>query len=134
MEPVGGKRVLLVRAEGATDALPAHLIRLGAQVEALTGHSVASEADAKTTAQTFGQRLDLAAFANHATVRILLDALTRVGADPEHCLARVPLFAIGPNTADAMVAEGLGPDYVAGGRLKPLLDEVVALVGNGAST
>ena len=133
MESVQGKRVLLIRAEGATDVLPTHLVGQGAQVEALTGHAVAAEADAGATAQTFGRRLDLAAFANPATVRLLLGALARVGADPEHCLARVPLFAIGPTTADALVAAGFPPDYVAGGRLKPLLDEVVALAGIGAS-
>jgi len=133
MEPVQGLRVLLIRAQGATDALPAHLVRQGARVEALTGHAVAAETNAADLSQTFGRRLDLAAFANPATVRLLQDAFAQVGAPAEHCLAGVPLFAIGPTTAGAMVAAGLPPDYVAGGRLKPLLDEVVALAGGPVS-
>jgi len=131
MEPLEGSRVLLIRADGATDALPSHLTRQGAEVETLTGHAVVAVAHAGDIAETFGQRLDLAAFANPATVRLLVDALTRGAGDPERCLARVALFAIGPATADALVAAGLPPDHVAGGRLKPLLDEVVTLAGGG---
>jgi uroporphyrinogen-III synthase len=142
MESVRGRRVLLVRAAGATDALPKALMRQGAEVEALTGHAVCAKgSDAGPDAgldagpdagQTFGrQGLDLAAFVNPATVRLFFESLRQMGVGVEHCLARVPIFAIGPATAESLVTAGLPPDHVAGGRLKLLLDDVIHLAGGG---
>lgn len=131
MQPVAGQRVLLVRAAGATDALPMELARQGARVEQRTGHAVSAVGRAEDAAQTFGQRLDAVAFATPATVRLFGDALAQVGATPERCLAGVVVYAIGPTTGEALTTAGLPPDHVAGGRLKPLLDELVALAGNG---
>ncbi len=127
MQPVAGRRVLLIRAEGATDALPGVLTQQGARVESLTGHAVTAVAQREHAERTLGRRVDLVAFANPATVRLFLEGLHQLNADVERCLAGVPLFAVGPTTAEAMKQAGLPPDHVAAGRLKPLLDEVVAL-------
>jgi len=129
MKPLKDRRVLLIRAAGATDALPSALTRRGAEVEALTGHGITARPDAAKAAQSFLGGLDLAAFVNPATVRLFFEGLGQMGSDVERCLSRVPVFAIGPATAESLVAAGLPPDHVAGGRLKPLLDAVVHLAG-----
>jgi len=129
MLPVADRRVLLVREAGASDALPRVLTDQGAQVEAVIGHRVSAKVGDAQVRAAFAQRLDLAAFANPSTVRLLLEAADRLALNLESCLAGVVIAAVGPATADTLRSVGLEPDLVAGGRLKRLLDALLELAG-----
>ncbi|MGB2695769.1 MAG: uroporphyrinogen-III C-methyltransferase [Dehalococcoidia bacterium] len=115
LERVGrltGARVLLPRAEGARDVLPAGLARLGATVDEVTLYVAAppADADAEGLPRLRAGEIDIATFASSSSVRNLVALL---GDDLEP-LRRCRIAAIGPVTAQA-VEELLGrpPDIVA---------------------
>ncbi|MFH2010831.1 MAG: uroporphyrinogen-III synthase [bacterium] len=129
MLPVAGRRVLLIREAGASDALPRALTEQGARVEAVIGHQVRAKSDRARAQAAFARRIDLMTLANPATVRLFFEAAHSLSLKIERCLAGVPIACVGPATAEALRAFALEPDLVAGGRLKPLLDAILALVG-----
>jgi uroporphyrinogen III methyltransferase/synthase len=103
---VSGQRVLLPRAAGAREILPALLCDAGATVEEVHSYeTVVARADAGGVRE-FLERgaVDLVTFTSSSTVRNFLALL---GADAVALLGRTKIGCIGPITADTATGAGL---------------------------
>ena len=103
-EALGGKRVLLPRADLARELLPNELRRAGAQVKDVTAYrTVLAGADRDRDPDIYKmlleQEIDVVTFTSASTVRNFVEIL---GAEPAADLLRTTLVAsIGPVTAEA---------------------------------
>ncbi len=107
-----GRRVLLPRAEGAGDTLPAGLRAAGARVDELALYRTeAAPFDcAALLADLRGGRLDVLAFASPSAARHFAAGMGGEGVAAARSAA---IAAIGPVTAEALRAVNLAPDLVA---------------------
>ena len=110
-EGVAGTAVLLPRAEGGGEALPAGLRAAGAEVDELTLYLSAppAEAPAEALALVRAGKIDAVAFTSSSTVRNLS---TLLGGDLSP-LCDAVVACIGPATAEAATEAGLPPHVVA---------------------
>jgi uroporphyrinogen-III synthase len=131
LEPLSDRRVLLVREAHASDRLPGALEQAGAEVLTADGYRLEVRAERDDARAALSPPPDALVLANPTAVAVFVEGLAALGLSARRCLALVPVLAIGPETADAARAEGLVPDLVSGGRLNPLLADVVALMGRG---
>ncbi|TAJ21276.1 MAG: uroporphyrinogen-III synthase, partial [Dehalococcoidia bacterium] len=108
---VTGSRVLLPRAEGARDALPAALRTAGAEVEELTLYLAAPPAEppAEVMAALRAGQVDVAMFTSSSTVTNLASML---GGDLSPLKGAV-IACIGPIVAETARQQGLRVDVVA---------------------
>ncbi|MBQ4495423.1 MAG: uroporphyrinogen-III C-methyltransferase [Selenomonadaceae bacterium] len=100
---VGGKKILLARAEVARDALPETLKNFGAEVTIAPAYQTLSEA----SAQIDFDALDLVTFTSSSTVKNFIAAY---GVD---CLKKIPSAAIGSITAKTLESFGVAAAVVA---------------------
>ena len=107
-----GRRVLLPRAEGAGETLPAGLRAAGARVDELALYRTepAPFARAALLAELQAGRLHALAFASPSAARHFAAGAGEEGMAVARSAA---IVAIGPVTAEALRAAGLGPDVVA---------------------
>ena len=105
-----GARVLLPRAEGARDVLPAGLRTHGAQVDELTLYLAAppAEAPAEALAAVRNGEIDVVTFTSSSTVKNLA---TLLGGDLS-ALQRATVVCIGPIVAETARELGLPPQVV----------------------
>ncbi len=102
VEPIGGRRVLLLRADASSDGLPRALREAGALVEELAayhtviGPETSRQAVADALADT---ELGGVVFASGSAVRGLIKLAS---GDPRH----LPAMTIGPSTSKVARAEG----------------------------
>jgi uroporphyrinogen-III synthase len=99
----GPRRVLLLRAQAARDALPDALRAAGCTVDVAAVYATAAPPDLAETlrplfAREAAARVDAVVFSSGSTVRHVVAAL---GADAASRLAAVTVVAIGPVTAEA---------------------------------
>ena len=108
---VGGTRVLLPRAEGARDILPAALRAAGAEVDELTLYLAAPPAEppAEVLAAVRAGEVDVAMFTSSSTVTNLASML---GGDLS-VLSGAVIACIGPIVAETARERGLRVDVVA---------------------
>ncbi len=108
---VGGTRVLLPRAEGARDVLPAALRAAGAEVDELTLYLAAPpvEPPAEVLAALRAGEVDVAMFTSSSTVTNLASML---GGDLS-ALSGAVIACIGPIVAETARERGLRVDVVA---------------------
>lgn len=125
---VGGRRVLLTRADRATATLPDALREAGAQVDDVAVYRTVRPLaldEAATDALRDG-RVDWITFTSHSTVENFL-AL----ADPDWRAGGVSIASIGPVTSAALTAAGLAPAVEAEPHtLDGLVRAIVAAAGD----
>jgi uroporphyrinogen III methyltransferase/synthase len=102
-DDLAGKKVLYVTAEGARDALPQGLKRLGADLTMIEAYRsiVDGEGAEKLGRAIDGGKIDLVTFTSASAVRGYVEA---VGED---LALRVPAASIGPHTSDALRDAGI---------------------------
>lgn len=120
---LAGADVLLVRAEGATKALPEALAARGAKVSEAGAYAVVVSAEESAREEVFGRRLDAVALASGTAVRMLVAGLDRIGLAPADVDAEI-VAAVGESTADVAREAGWKPNLVAGGRVADLAREL----------
>jgi uroporphyrinogen-III synthase len=110
-----GDRVLLVRPEsGARDLLPRALEACGAELDAVALYrTVAGPECAPLAADLVAGQYDVAVFSSPSTFLRLLDGAGSGRTELLDALRTLRTIAIGPVTARAMAAHGVGPDAVA---------------------
>ena len=109
-EHIHGSRILLPRADIATQDIPERLIALGAVVKQVTAYrTVIPEGSKGQAAEALQSDIDVATFTSSSTVRNLLGLLEN-GADS---LAGAKIACIGPTTASTAGSFGLKVDIVA---------------------
>lgn len=123
------QRVLLVRERGASRALPERVREFGASPTEVEGYRMRVLPDEPASTALRNEPLDFVAFANPTAVRLLQRGLEdfEVGWRPDP--ARTGIAAAGPATAKAAEAAGWRPTIVAGGRLRSLVETLVARCG-----
>lgn len=124
-----GARVLLIRGDRASSALPEELGRRGARATDLVGFEVALEVTAEGARAALAPPLEMLALGNPSAVRFFSAALRELDLDLELCLAGVVVAAVGPVTARVAAERGLEPDLVAQGHLADLMKELKGLWG-----
>ena len=117
--------VLLVRVEGATDALPDALRAIGANVTAADGYRMAVRAAARDAREMMARGIDVLALANPTTLRYLQRGAELAGSDLQQIVAGAFVAAVGDATAHAAVEVGLEPGLVAGGRINSLTEAII---------
>ncbi len=107
----GSERILILRAQEASDALPDALLAAGAAVDLVAAYRTrASPEGTREIARLLAlRRLDAVVFSSGSTVDAICDAL---GTSARGVLAQVTVVCIGPVTATAAVARGLRVDVV----------------------
>ena len=113
---VGGKKILLARAEEARDVLPEALKNFGAEVTVAPAYKTFPE----VSAQIDFDAIDLATFTSSSTVKNFAAAY---GVD---ALKKFPTAAIGPITAQTLQSFGVEPALVAE---KFTIDGLVEAIG-----
>ena len=113
---VGGKKILLARAQEARDVLPAALKNFGAQVTVAPAYKTLPE----VSTQIDFDAIDLATFTSSSTVKNFVAAH---GVDE---LKKFPTAAIGPITAQTLQSLGVKPAVVAE---KFTIDGLVEAIG-----
>lgn len=126
---IRGVNFLLVRAEGASRALPEQLRGLGGKVGEVTGYRMLVEATRERAEKVFGGNLDILALANPTTARFLVKAAVDLGIDLQDCLTGVTTAAVGPATAEEARRLGLTPDIISKGHIADLVESLTDLVG-----
>ena len=106
-----GARVLLLRARAAGRELPRILRARGAEVDDVAVYETIEgpEPSREPLRRALAEGIDAAVFTSGSTVR----GLVRLVGDPARALAGAALLAIGPVTARAIGAAGLGTAIVA---------------------
>jgi uroporphyrinogen III methyltransferase / synthase len=106
-DKVAGLRFLLPRARVAREFLPAELVRLGGQVDAVEAYqTIRPDVDCASLRQNLtGNRVDAITFTSPSTVTNFA-ALIGVG-DLSECLRSILVASIGPVTTDALKAHGI---------------------------
>jgi hydroxymethylbilane synthase len=102
-----GARMLLARAAGARDVLPAQLRARGAQVDVLETYRAVPPADVRPRLAACLPEVDMVTFTSSSTVRHFVDAIP--GPLPD----RVLVACIGPITAETARELGLRVDIIA---------------------
>ena len=100
---VGGKKILLARAEVARDILPETLKNFGATVTVVPAYRTLAEAPA----QIDFDAVDMVTFTSSSTVKNF------VAAHGSEVLKKIPAAAIGPITAQTLETFGVTPALVA---------------------
>lgn len=126
---IADEAVLLVREETAENALPDALRRAGADVTAIAGYRLAIRVDDVLRHELSAQPFDLLALPNPTAARILRRTLDTCFPAGAAFLDGVPIYAVGPSTAEAATRYGFPPDHVAAGRLADLMRDLVAEAG-----
>jgi uroporphyrinogen III methyltransferase/synthase len=108
-----GPRVLLLRAEEASDVLPEALMAAGVDVDVVAAYRTrpSPEGGAEIARLLGGGGLDVVVFSSGSTVTAICDALAPFGS-PVAALATVTVVCLGPVTAAAAHARGLRVDLV----------------------
>lgn len=124
---IGGRRVLLARAEEARDVIPAELARMGAGVDVLAVYRTAPPAGIEQKAREVFEtiRPDWVTLTSSSTVRHLMAAV------PARLLAGVKLASIGPVTSQTAREAGLeitveAAEYTIDGLAQALADWVLS--------
>jgi uroporphyrinogen III methyltransferase/synthase len=106
------RRVLLLRALVARDALPDALRARGAQVTVVPAYETKplSSSAAELRERIENGTADAILFTSGSTVTSTLDAL---GPDAQQLLGRITVCSIGPMTSRALASHGLKPDVEA---------------------
>ena len=109
-EHIHGSRILLPRADIATQDIPERLIALGAVVKQVTAYrTVIPEGSKGQAAEALQSGIDVATFTSSSTVRNLLGLLE----NEADSLAGAKIACIGPTTASTAGSFGLKVDIVA---------------------
>ncbi|HEX7365239.1 MAG TPA: uroporphyrinogen-III C-methyltransferase [Dehalococcoidia bacterium] len=108
---LAGKRVLLPRADIATDELYNGLIKLGAKVHQVTAYrtSTVTRPIAQSMQMLIRGEINVITFTSASTVNGLLKILSR----KFELIKKAKLACIGPDTAAALAGQGLKADIVA---------------------
>jgi uroporphyrinogen III methyltransferase/synthase len=125
-----GQRFLWPRAQVAPDLLAQRLLRAGAaEVVAVPAYSArVAEADAGPVRKALADgSLDGVTFTSARSVEATLEAL---GTSGKKCLSLIPRVCIGPVTAEACLALGLGASMVADGSLEGLVRLLIDELGS----
>ncbi len=134
-EKMGGKRVLIPRAEVAREILPDTLRRRGAEVDVPPAYRTlpAEEADAERTRTEIGAgRVDMVTFTSSSTARNFAEMLG--GEFLREAMGRVAVASIGPIASETAREVGLEPDVEAEVSTIPgLARAIVCFYGSGPS-
>ena len=111
--PLAGRRIVVTRAREQAGELVQALAALGAEVVTAPTIRIEPLADlgALRAALADLARYQWIVFTSQNTVRVVCDRLPDWGLEPR-ALSRVPVAAIGPATADALVRRGITPALV----------------------
>ncbi len=113
LEPLQGRRVLLLRAEIARPALAQAIRQAGGEaVEIPVYRTLAVQPEAGAL-QALLEGVDVVTFTSSSTVHNFAAALRQVGIDPARLPGAPVMACIGPITAQAAREEGLPVDVVA---------------------
>jgi uroporphyrinogen III methyltransferase/synthase len=126
-EGVGGRRVLIPRAEVAREILPDQLRELGAQVEVVPVYrAIAPAVDVEPVKQQLQEgRIDVVTFTSSSTVRNFVELLG--GAESaRHLVAQAVIACIGPITARTAEEYGLAVTIMPAENTVPALAEAIA--------
>jgi len=112
--------MLLVRVEGASDALPTALQAMGARVGIADGYCMALRASARE-AQALGARvLDVVALASPTAVRYLARGAELAGVELASIIGDAAIASVGEATSREAVAHGMEPTLEANGHIADL--------------
>jgi uroporphyrinogen-III synthase len=123
-----GASVLILHEQSTPPVLADELRSRGYRVDDVAAFRVEPVADRDELRLVFGSVADGLALANPSAVRMLLRLAAVVGLDLARCLAAVPLFAVGPETAREARRFGLEPDVVSAGRLADLTADLESVL------
>ena len=123
-----GVSVLVLHEQSTPPVLAAELQSRGFVVDDVAAFRIEPVADRDELRTAFSSPSDGLALANPSAVRVLLRLAATVGLDLARCLAAVPVFAVGPETAREARRFGLEPDLVSGGRLADLTADLESLL------
>lgn len=123
-----GSAVLILHEQSTPPVLADELRSRGHRVDDVAAFRIEPVADRDELRLAFGAVADGLALANPSAVRVLLRLTAVVGLDLVRCLAAVPVFAVGPETAREALRFGLEPDRVSAGRLADLTADLEALL------
>jgi uroporphyrinogen III methyltransferase/synthase len=115
-----GRRILLVRAEGATEDLPEALRARGAEVDAIAGYRMTVSVEPGAAAALAAAPPAIVALPNGTAVRYLVRGLGLAGLSPAD-LADARVAAVGEATAQIAREHGFASDLVAEGRIADLV-------------
>ncbi len=114
---VGGRRILLLRADIARRTLAERLTAAGAMVEEIAAYrTVVAPPDPELVRALFApsaRHVDVVTFTSSSTVLGLMKGFESAGLAPVRALAGCALAAIGPITAQTLRQQGLEPSVVA---------------------
>lgn len=127
--PVAGERVLLVREQTAESAMADAFREAGAKVSDVSGYRLKVRVDDEVIRAAFEPRPDLIALPNPTAARVLRRALDKAGSRVS--IERIPVWAVGPSTAEAAARYGLTVAHTSGGRLRHLVRD---LLQNGSNS
>jgi len=118
-------RILLVRVEGATEALPRALLAIGAKVTTADGYRMAVRATSRDARDLKTRGIDILALANPTTLRYLQQGAEQAGTGLAQLVPDALVAAVGDATARAARDVGLEPGLVAEGRINGLTEAIV---------
>jgi uroporphyrinogen III methyltransferase/synthase len=128
---IEGLNFLLVRVEGAPEALPSRLRDGGAAVCEVAGYRMNMTATERKARIAFGGKPDALALANPTAVRWLLRGAGKAGLDLKKALSGIPVAVVGPVTAETAAAGGLKPAFVSGGHIADLAEDLTRFFSGG---
>jgi len=123
-----GASVLILHEQSTPPVLAHELRSRGCRVDDVAAFRIEPVADREELRVAFGSVSDGLTLANPSAVRVLLRLTAVVGLDLARCLAAVPVFAVGPETAREARRFGLEPDVVSAGRLADLTADLASLL------
>ena len=123
-----GTSVLIIHEQSTPPVLARELRSRGCRVDDVAAFRIEPVADRDELRTAFGSPADGLTLANPSAVRVLLRLAAVVGLDLGRCLAAVPVFAVGPETAREGRRFGLEPDIVSAGRLVDLTADLASLL------
>lgn len=128
MAPSPGSSVLILHEQSTPPVLARELRSRGCRVDDVAAFRIEPIPDRDELRAAFGSVSDALALVNPSAVRVLLRLTALVGLDLARCLAAVPVFAVGPETARESRRFGLEPDAVSAGRLADLTADLASLL------
>ncbi len=126
MVPSAGGSVLILHEQSTPPVLARELRSRGCRVDDVAAFRIEPVADRGELRRAFGSVSDGLTLANPSAVRVLLRLTAVVGLDLARCLAAVPVFSVGPETAREARRFGIEPDVVSAGRLADLTADLAS--------
>jgi uroporphyrinogen-III synthase len=124
---VRGKRVLLLRADIARQALPQAIVQAGGTSEEIAVYRTVPAQINPEALRALRQGVDILTFTSSSTVRSFIEITREAGLEPQALPGKPLIACIGPVTAQTALEEGLvvhlvAKEYTTAGLVKALIE------------